>query len=59
MITEAETALQKTLPENMRIGLFVPCYISSIRQLELAERHFYGSNNHAHNVHFWATPEKA
>jgi len=44
MITQAETALQRMLPENMRIGLFIPCYIDliypevGIATLELLER---------------------
>jgi len=44
MITQSETTLQRTLPENMRIGLFIPCYIDliypevGIATLQLLER---------------------
>ena len=44
MITQAETTLQETLPQNMKIGLFIPCYIDlvypevGIATLQLLER---------------------
>jgi L-lactate dehydrogenase complex protein LldE len=44
MITQTEPTLQRGLPENMRIGLFIPCYIDliypevGIATLQLLER---------------------